>query len=218
MRRISGVFVALLVSTVPTAASAQLALMPKIGTPGVGADLAYAASDWVVVRAGGAFSPYDPEFTVSELDWKVQLPSNGLVAVDLHLGGSGFRVSGGAFFLADDVIFDGVLSESVEIGGTTYQPDEVGELNGTVEFESLSPFLSLGFGRAGGSGAGLFIELGAALVGDPTVGLEHSGGNLTGPERLLLDENVRELEDDVQEELKDVNVYPILNIGVRIGL
>lgn len=199
----------------PASAGAQLSIMPKIGTPGAGADLAVRAGDWIVVRVGGGIIPVEPEFEVSDIDFSVDIPATGVGAVDLHLGGSGFRVSGGAFYLADDVIFTGIFGGTVEIDDRTWTAAEVGELRGDVTYEEISPFVSLGFGHAAGRGVGIFLEAGAALIGEPEVELSARGGTRSGDAdfRAALDAEELQLEDD----LADAKLYPILNFGLRIG-
>ena len=199
----------------PSPVASQISLMPKIGTPGLGIDLGVRVHSWIVIRAGGALIPYEPAFTVADVDYSVEIPATGVAAVDLHLGGTGFRVSGGVFYLTDDVVFNADFSGSVELGDTEWTVSEVGSLRGTVAYEDLSPFLSVGYGHASGRGAGIFLELGAAFIGEPGLELVSDGGSETGTAALnaALQAEAEQAEDD----LADASIYPILNIGVRIG-
>lgn len=215
MRRLASALALAALIAAPSTASAQLSLMPKIGTPGLGVDLAVRPHSWVVVRAGGAIIPYEPGFTVAEIDWEVEMPANGLGAVDLHLGGTGFRISGGAFYLTDDVLFRGDFTGEVEVGDETWTREEVGQLQASMVYDDLSPFLSVGYGHAAGTGAGIFLELGGAFIGEPGVELTSEGGTESdNPDfQAAMESQERDLEDD----LSDASIYPILNIGVRIG-
>ncbi|MGD2068882.1 MAG: hypothetical protein PVI57_09450, partial [Gemmatimonadota bacterium] len=169
MRRLVNAVAVAAMVVAPAAASGQVSIMPKLGTPGVGADLAVAAGEWVVLRAGAATIPYEPGFTLGDIDWSVDFPVNVVGSFDLHPFGSRFRLSAGAFYLADDLFFTGDFQGSVEIGDDTWTETEVGKLQGVVAYEELSPFVSLGFGRAAGRGAGMFLEVGAAFIGHPAV-------------------------------------------------
>lgn len=198
----------------PGAASAQVGLVPRIGSAGAGADLGIALGSWLVVRAGGSVFPYQPRFTFADIRWEADIPASAAVAVDLHLGGSPFRISGGVFHMMDAVAFRGLLQGPVEVGGEEWSRSEVGDLLGTVEYGDLSPFGSIGFGKAAGEGTGLFLEAGAALIGRPDVELAATGSAREDPAfGAAREREEAELEDD----LADARFYPILTLGVRIG-
>lgn len=216
MRRASLALLTLLASSaalVPVDAHSQLAVMPRIGSPGIGADLAYEVSPWIVVRGGAAFVPFDPEFEVSDVDYEADLPTNASAALDVHLGGTGFRVSGGLFFLTEDLVLSAFGDGEVEIGDETFSFENTGRLEATGDYRGTAPFLSVGFGRAGGPGTGVFLELGAAFIGEPDVAITAENEDANAALQAALD---REL-DDLDDDLEDVSIYPILNLGVRFG-
>lgn len=217
MRRAFLPSLALLMSSVallPNDAHAQLAVMPRIGSTGIGADLAYEVSPWFVVRGGAAFVPFDPGFEVSDVDYEADLPTNASAALDIHLGGSGFRVSGGLFFLAEDLVLSAFGDGEVEIGDETFSFEDTGRLEATGDYRGAAPFLSIGFGRAGGPGTGVFLEIGAAFIGEPDVAITAENEGADAALRAALDRELISLDDD----LEDVAVYPLLNLGVRLGL
>lgn len=197
----------------PSAGHAQLAVMPRIGSTGIGADLAYQVSPWIVVRGGAAFVPFDPVLEVSDVDYEADLPTNAAAALDVHFGGTGFRLSGGLFFLTDDLVLSAFGDGEIEIGDETFSFDDTGRVEATGDYAGTAPFLSIGFGRAGGPGTGVFLELGAAFIGEPDVAITAENEEANAALQAALDRERISLDD----ELDDVSVYPILNLGVRFG-
>lgn len=201
----------------PSVAAAQPAsIAPKIGTTGLGADVGLALGDAVVLRGGLGFFPIDWEQEYSGIDWTVQVPGELTLGVDLHPGGGVFRVSAGAMIRNSDLTIDGAYEGTVTIGGETYTDEEVGELTGFVENNRVAPFVLLGFGKHGTGGVGFFVDLGAAWLGDPTLTVD-ADGIVADDEtfKANLERERAEIEDELDVWAR---WYPILNLGVKIGL
>jgi hypothetical protein len=132
-----------LLAAAPTTLQAQILGMgvaPHVGTLGLGIDGAVALTGMVAVRGGLNFQPWHPEREISDVDFQLRPPSPSLTAmVDLHPGGGWFRFSGGLVYFGSDPEVDGVLADSVEIGGTMYAPEALGTLEGTLSTRDLSP-------------------------------------------------------------------------------
>lgn len=212
----AGLLLLALATMAPAAASAQtLSIAPKIGTVGVGADLGIGLSDAVVIRAGFGVFPIDWEQEYSGIDWRVQVPSDVTLGIDFHPGGSVFRLSAGAMMRNEDLTIDGAYEGSVTIGGETYTDEEVGALTGVVENNRIAPFGMIGVGKHGTSGFGLFIDLGAAYLGDPTLTVDASGLVADDPDfQAALERERTEVEDELDIWAR---WYPMLNVGITIG-
>ena len=206
----------LVMSMAPAAATAQtLSIAPKIGTVGVGADLGIGLGDAVVLRGGFGLFPIDWEQEYSGIDWKVQLPSDITVGLDFHPWGGIFRFSAGVMARNEDLTIDGAYEGSVTIGDETYTDDEVGALTGVVENNRVAPFAMIGLGKHGTSGFGLFVDLGAAWLGDPTLTVDASGLVADDPE---FQANLERERADIEDELDTwARWYPILTLGFKIG-
>lgn len=207
----------LVASLAPSAALAQgLGLGGRVGTLGLGGEVAVGLTDRIVVRGGLGFVPYDPPLTFGDLDVELSLPTVYNVGIDLYLNGA-FRIGGGVLFRSEDPEVTGTFQGPQEIGGTTFTPQELGTLTGVFDANDRAPYILIGFGRHTAEGAGLFIDLGVAFVGEPDVRLSASGGMLsddTDPLRSALDGEAAEFEADMREYLK---LWPILSIGFRLG-
>ncbi|HSM16102.1 MAG TPA: hypothetical protein VK845_03765 [Gemmatimonadales bacterium] len=109
----------------------------------------------------------------------------------------------------------GELDGPVDIGGTTYTPAEVGNLTGTLETRDVSPYIGLGFGNPATSRVGFFVELGVAFHGNPKASATADGPIASAPGfQQDLDREIQDITDDVENFI----VYPVLSIGVSIGL
>jgi hypothetical protein len=202
----------------PTAVAAQgLGFGVFGGTLGLGGEAAIGVTDRFVVRGGYGFMPFEPSVTVSDLEVTLDLPSSYHVGIDLYVNNA-LRFGGGVLFRTDDPSVKGTFQSPQEIGGTTFQPSEIGTLTGVFDARDRAPYLLLGFGRHTEPRVGLFIDLGVVFVGEPDVVLGAEGGSLsadTDPLKGALDREATDFEQDMKGYLK---FWPFLNLGVRIGL
>ena len=200
----------------PPAASAQVGVGIRAGTLGLGADLAIALSPNIQIRGGGAIQPVDPTFTISDIKYTMDLPGSFVnVGIDLFPTGGGFRIGGGLLYKPDDISISGEFTESVDIGGRSYPGSEVGTLTGTVSSKSTAPYAMIGFGKHASSGIGLFLDLGAAFVGEQTLTLTATGAAASNSQFIADLESERM---DTEDDLNKVKIYPMVNLGLRIGV
>lgn len=189
----------------------------RVGTLGLGGEIAVDLTDRVVARGGVGVVPYDPTLTFGDLDVTLTLPTVYNVGVDLYVTGA-MRIGGGVLFRSSDPEVTGTFTAPQQIGGTTFTPEELGTLRGVFDASDRAPYVLVGFGRHTQRGSGLFIDLGVAFVGEPDVRLGTSGGTLsddTDPLRSALDAEAAEFEEDMRGYLR---LWPILSIGFRFGV
>ncbi len=213
---IGAVLVALLAGVAaPSAAVAQLAVVPHVGTLGIGVDGALRVSEVVGLRAGLNVHPWNPESELDDVDYELELASPSFTAmIDLHPGGGSFRVSGGVVVFGGDLTLTGTPTQPVEIGDRTYQPSEVGTVTGTVGTNDLAPYIGIGFGGSA-QGTAFFLDLGVAFHGEPTVDLAVSGPFSSNPELIA---NLEAEERNLEDEIVGVTVYPVLSLGVSFAV
>ena len=170
----------------------------------------------LAVRGGVGLLPFEPSVEIEEIDFTLSLPDTWFnIGADLYLGG-GFRIGGGMLFKSDDPSIEGTPNGSVEIGDETYSETEIGTITGTFDSRDSAPYVLIGFGRHVLSGIGLFADLGVAFMGEQEVSLDADGSLSDDPEfRARLEEEERDFEEDAGSYL---DYWPILNIGIKIGL
>jgi hypothetical protein len=107
-----------------------------------------------------------------------------------------------------------------DIGGVPVPVSILGTLDADVDFDPIAPYAGLGFGRAPGSGSGLGVtlDLGVLFQGKGDVTLTPripAGSPLNDPVarqafQILVDREERDLQDDVN----DYDMYPVVSLGI----
>jgi hypothetical protein len=203
---------------VPEAVAAQgIGFAARAGTLGIGVEGAVGLSDRLVVRGGiGLWSP-EASTTFDQIDVDLSLPDSWYnVGLDVYMNGS-IRIGGGLLFKSDNPTIRGTFNSPVDIGGLTFTPAEIGTLTGSIASKDTAPYVLIGFGKHTASGIGLSLDIGAAYLGDPQVSLASEGGTFPDQTELnsRLAQEALDFEDDMKAYLK---IWPILNLGVRIGV
>ena len=203
----------------PASAAAQQAfgVAGRVGTLGIGAEAALPLGSNFALRGGVGLMPFEVDATFDELDVTISLPETWYnIGADLYIGSS-FRIGGGVLFKPDDPTAVGTANQSIEIGNEIYEPGDIGTITGTLDSSDEVPYVMIGFGRHTSSGIGLFLDLGVGFLGSPDVTLTSSGGLLSGQPELQaeLDREAQDWEDEVGTYLE---LWPILNLGIKIGL
>lgn len=195
----------------------RLGIGGRVGSLGVGPEVAVGLGERVVVRGGMGLMPVEPSITLSDIDVTFELPSWYTVGVDVYVTGA-MRLGAGFLFKSDDPRFTGVFTSDQDIGGQTFTPQEIGTLVAVIDSEGQVPYVLLGFGNHTAPGVGLFLDLGVAFLGAPDFRLSTEGGTLpddSGALRTALDAEAAEFEQDAGRYLE---LWPILSLGIRIGI
>lgn len=206
----------------PSAVLAQgIGVAGRAGTVGIGAEGALGLNDALVIRGGVGLMPFEVDATIDDIDVTLTLPETWYnIGIDLYPGGGSFRIGGGLLFKPDDPTVVGTItgSTTVEIGDQTYTATDVSQLNGTLDSSDSAPYVLIGFGKHTSPGLGLFLDLGVAFLGEPTVSLSASGNSVVvnSPEfQNELRKQEQNFEDDAGSYLK---LWPFLSIGLRLGI
>ncbi len=197
------------------AADGNFAVTGGIGTMGGSIEGQVKVSDFFQLRAGANYLTFDETIDVDDISYDGELDFSGFGAfVDVHPFRNSFFVTGGAY--AGDKTIDLLATSdvSVEIGGLTFTPTEYGRLEGDVAFDDVAPFLGAGFDTTfqGDGHLGFHILAGAAIYGSGDVTLEAVGGTLSNNSLLQaeLEQEIRDLE----EEIEDYELWPVVQIGI----
>jgi hypothetical protein len=216
--RTSGVTAFLLVTFLASsAAAANLAIVPKVGTLGVGLDLSAGWTDSFSTRLAinGASVSGDVEETDITYDADLDLRSAGLL-LDWHPGGGVFRFSAGAYYNGNELALVGKpTGGTFEFNGTVYPASDVGSVSGLTTFDNAAPYVGIGFSNAGKRGWKFSFDLGALYQNSPQVNLDVvCGPALTPAECATLQGDVQAEEARLQEEVNDYKWYPVISIGI----
>lgn len=200
----------------PAAAHAEgFAAGVSAGTPGLGVSVAAQVNEMLVVRGAvdGLSINRNEEYSDIDYDGKAKLMTGGLFA-DVHPGGGPFFVSGGAYFGKRRIELDATPTASVDIGGQTFTPAQVGRLNGVAKLSKVQPFAGLGFDNSFTSENkwGFRVLAGVSFSKKPQVDLTAVGGLLASDATFL--SRLAQEEAQAEDDAKDFKYFPVLQVGI----
>ncbi len=196
------------------------ALTPVVGTLGVGGNLSRSLiRDRLNLRGGFSSVVFGGDINTRDTRYGTDLRLSGGIplVLDWFPAKNWFRVSGGLVInrnrlkLSANALDEG---ENIEIGGENFESDLVGDLDGAIEYNDVSPYIGVGIGNPVGRGNkfSFFLELGAMFQGSGDISLDASGSLANDPEFLeALDQEIDDIDDETT--FSDLPVYPILQLG-----
>ncbi|HEY7241200.1 MAG TPA: hypothetical protein VH600_18660 [Burkholderiales bacterium] len=188
------------------AGSAQAAgIGARIGTTGLGADVAWDLAPTLSARVGYSGGSVDHDVT-TDITYHGKLKLQNLnTFLDFAPLGPLFRFTGG--FIFNDNKFD-----------VNTDPVNGGSISGTVKpSNSAAPYLGIGYGRVSGAGVNFYADLGVMYQGSPKASLTANCGTLSAGQCSALQAQVANEQAQLEDKLKNAKYYPVLNIGLTIG-
>jgi hypothetical protein len=186
-----------------TGAAQAAGIGVRAGTTGVGADVAWGIAPTLSARVGYSALTWsrDVETDAVDYDGKLKLSNlNGMV--DFHPLGPIFRITGGV--ILNNNKYDLRAARSA------------GTLTGTVESgRSAAPYLGIGWGTVAGAGINFYADLGIMFMGSPKATLRANCAPSAGCTALQNEAAAEERR--LEDELKHLKHYPVLNIGLTVG-
>jgi hypothetical protein len=187
------------------AGSAQAAgIGARIGTTGLGADVAWSLAPTLSARLGYSGGSVDHDVS-TDITYHGKLKLSNLnTFLDFSPLGP-FRITGG--FIFNQNKFD-------------VQTDQVngGSISGTVKpGTSSAPYLGIGYGNVSGAGVNFYADLGIMFQGSPKATLTANCGSLSAGQCSSLQSQVASQQAQLEDKLKNAKYYPVLNIGLTIG-
>lgn len=209
-----------LATLVSPAASAELerrgpTLTLKAGTSGLGAEVTYGLNHIVRVRAGGYgfVAGFDTSTTDISYDMDLRLLS-GAGYVDIHPFKGRFRLTAGLVYNANRLDAVGLVNQEFVVGDNSFTPQQVGRLEGHVDFRRWSPYAGIGWGSplSKESNWSFEADLGVMYQNRPDVELMSVGGDLSNDPVLI--NAIEEEEQELEDEIGFFRFYPIVSLGV----
>lgn len=185
------------------------------GTSGLGGQLTYGINDFFAVKLN--YQSYtrdiDDEYEGNTYKGDLELESLGLMA-DWNVFGGGFRVTAGLMDNGNKATANSTsLNGEYELDGEYYDAEAVGTLNALVDFKSTAPYLGIGWGAPSNSDNSLTFtaDLGVMFQGTPRVDLSRTGGI----ESSEIDQAIDNEEAAIEDDIKDAEYWPVLQIGLH---
>ncbi|NBD33253.1 MAG: hypothetical protein GVY17_09875 [Cyanobacteria bacterium] len=206
-------------------ANSGWAVTPEVSTLGVGASVSYGVTSQLNTRVGinGFSFGVDIDETRLTYDSDVNLLNISTIADYYPLKESGLKLSLGLIFNDNNVsgVATSDQSGQVNFGGQSFTVGEGGDLSSAdldVEFPNkVAPYIGIGWGNPvqPGSRWNFNINLGLMFPGSPEVDVE-GNTNITLPNNIQaqLDQAEAEEEEELEEELDNFSIYPVVTVGI----
>jgi hypothetical protein len=203
-------------TTTKESAAGNIAIGARVSTLGIGPEISLGLSDYFSSRVAVHWGTYDVEGETDGVTYDCELELfSGLATVEWFPWAGGFHIDAG--LLANGNNFSGTGKPA--IGGTytfdnvTYTATEAGTVTVDVDFNSVAPYVGLGWGNPIDNDETItfFANIGIVFQGTPDVSIKTSGTLANDPLFLSrVDAEVKELEDD----LDSFSMYPVIALGV----
>ena len=229
IRKLTGFFLLMSLFT-HNASAVDVGVGFKAGTLGTGVDLSIALTKTINARISLTSIDIEGENETIEVgdsgatgDLDAELDFDfGATALlfDWYVFDGTFHLTGGLVRNDSKLSFSGALQGNIVVDGEPLDSSDInGDITGDISLgESFQPYIGVGWGRKAGIEPGLSVsvELGVALL-DPSANLD-ADVNVAGSNSLTqaeLDDRIKEIEDDANDDLSDLEAWPVLSIGVN---
>lgn len=188
----------------------------NVGTLGVGINVAYKFNNFFKVRGIGNYLQLNKKINADDfnIDGKLRLFTAGLLG-DFHFFENGFRMTGGVVYNGNRANINAKASRSFTIHGRTYTPQQIGDVNGSLDFRHIAPYIGVGYdsGHTEKSGFSFTADVGVLFQGK----VRGTVNSITG-----LSANDPQAINDVKDEIVEeankralVKMYPVVSLGVN---
>jgi len=191
-----------------------LAIGARSGTLGLGGELTVNVLSDLNARFGVTFFDLSLDGEISNVEYDFDLDLLTFpITVDWYPFKNSFHVSAGIIVNETEVGLGARSDGSITIGDTTYLASDVGTLSGDLSFQRVAPYIGIGWGSTFGKEKrwGLITDLGVAFIGSPDVSLSASGPIASQP---AFQSDLAQEQDELEDDLSDFNIYPVLSISL----
>ena len=213
----------------PGAYALDLGVGGRVGINGIGAEISVGLTQRLNLRFMAASIDIDDEeetVTVGDAGFEGDILAEvgfdyGATALflDWHVFNGSFRLTAGMMRNDGGADVSGSLQSPIVVDGVTISPSdfEGNTLSGSVDLaDSYQPYLGIGWGRGAGDGPGLSLmfDVGVALL-DPAVTLDATLASGSGLTQAEFDDALRGMEEDAEADLDDLEIWPVLAVGLN---
>jgi hypothetical protein len=190
-----------------------------IGTTGFGLHLSAPLQENLNARIGVNYLHYSYTGNTSDVDYDFKLKLTSLEALlDWFPMESQFRVSAGLIYNGNKVDATGKSNSTgkYKLGENEYSQNDIGRIDGKVDFRKVVPYLGIGWGNAlaKDKGWGFTSDLGVILQGSPNTSLTNSECNLTASACEVLVTDVAAENVKLRDKADSFKFYPVVRVGV----
>ena len=194
----------------------------NVGTLGAGVEYSSSFNEMFALRTGFNTFSYSDSLTESGIKYDADLDLQTIsLILDYHPFENGFRLSGGAMYNGNELKVSGKpdgTTGTIEINNVTYDSTQVGKVDGKVDFNNFAPYAGIGYSssKTKSSGFSFNTEIGVLFQGSANAQLNAT----CGPALIIagqcsnLQSNLVAEEKQLNDELSDFDMYPVVSIGL----
>jgi hypothetical protein len=190
---------------------------PKVGTLGIGGDVAIGIANGVNARIGANWADLDIDHDFSDISYEANLDLQSFTAMlDWYAFGGSFRLTGGLIWNENKASLDATPQGTINIGGVDYPASDVVRLHASVSYDNeLVPYVGIGWGNPIGSKGrlGLLLDLGVAFTDAPKARLSATGPISSDP---TFQQSLKQEQDQLNDDLDQFRFYPVLALSLFI--
>ena len=199
------------------ATAQSFAIGPKISTLGPGLEAAIRLSDNTNLRIGAQALSMTRDIEETDVQFEGELDfTTGNLLLDYHPGGRSFRFTIGGYAGDTEVAARSTEETIIIVNDVPYRVADVGRLEGTITPASAGPYAGIGFGNpfARARGWSASLDIGAWYWDEPEVELI-AVPNPGVPLPPGYEEDLAAEEAELQEEISDYKIAPVISFSVR---
>lgn len=202
----------LLLSNAAFAEKGDRAITGKVSTLGTGVEYTHGINEKLNVRGGFYVGSTNKDRTEDGIDYKGDIDvQNFKLVADYHPWKSGFRVTGGALYANNEIGLK-ASGNNLEIGNATYNGVAI---KGAITQEGLAPYVGIGWDKATQkkNAWSFSADLGVAFALDTDASLQRDGACPIG-DCTNLDADIQREQTTLKNDVDDLDVYPVVSIGL----
>lgn len=183
----------------------------NVSTLGIGAEGGYRFDDHFGVRIGANGFTYSFNKTFDSTPYSVDahLASGGGL-IDYYPFESGFRLTAGVKINGNGASATSTPTSNITISGTTLTPAQVGTLNAHVGYNTVAPYLGLGYAGRVSPAFELSIDAGVMYQGTADVSLTASSPLASTP---TVQNALAQERNDIQHDANSLEFFPVLTLA-----
>ena len=196
------------------------AIVPEISTLGLGGHVVRRIIPQINARVGINAFGINADVDGEEVEYDGDLDLfNVSTIIDVHPAkNSGFKISGGVVFANNNIEGTAVTDDTITIGGEEFENNVVESTDVDIEItRDVAPYVGLGWGNAvaKNKGLGFWFNLGVMFGGSPDVEVTPNFSNsVTEEQRAEANEAAAEEEEEVEDNLAFISIYPVASLGI----
>lgn len=189
----------------------------EAGTTGIGGHLVIPITDNKLnARLGANMFSYDYDGHTSDVNYRFKLKLQTYDALlDYYPFGGAFRLTLGGV-LNKTSMRTNATTNKITINGRDYQTEDVGRLQGRIDFKKYVPYVGLGWGNAAATskGWGLTSDIGLILQGAPQSELHSDGCKVSASSCAQFQQDLNQENEKLKDTTKNFKYYPVIRVGV----